>query len=178
MRVILLFIFCSVSFMSIAQVKKLTKIKSPEEIPVKDDRIKIFLGGTIDMGKSDNWQAAIESELSEYNIIILNPRRDNWNKDWKPVSTDLNFRTQVEWELAALEASNIIVMYLAPDSQSPISLLELGLYARTNKLMVVCPDGYWRKGNVDIVAERYNIKNYKSISEMIYALKSEISKKK
>ena len=40
------------------------------------------------------------------------------------------FRRQVEWELGALESADVIVMYFAPGTQSPISLLEMGLHAR------------------------------------------------
>ncbi|KPE50674.1 nucleoside 2-deoxyribosyltransferase domain-containing protein [Chryseobacterium indologenes] len=151
--------------------QKVTVIKSPAALPAEDKRLKIFLGGSIDMGNAEDWQAKVTHELSEKNIVLFNPRRDDWNKDWKPVSTEPNFRKQVEWELEALEKSDLIIMYFTPKSQSPISLLELGLYARTNKLMVVCPEGYWRKGNVDIVCEKYNIKRYDSIEMLINALK-------
>ncbi|GIT33797.1 MAG: hypothetical protein Ct9H300mP4_01160 [Gammaproteobacteria bacterium] len=87
----------------------------------------------------------IEKQLSNYNVVVLNPRREDWNTEWKPISTNKNFRKQVEWELSALEASDIIVMYFAPGSQSPISLREFGLYAKTDKLIVLCPDGFWKK---------------------------------
>jgi hypothetical protein len=142
-------------------------IKSPNTIPTHDTRTKIFLGGSIDMGNAVDWQARVTEALSGKNVILLNPRRDDWNKNWKPLSNDPNFRQQVEWELSALEAANIIIMYFAPGSQSPVSLLELGLYARTGKLMVVCPEGYWRKGNVDIVAEKYKIKTFDSLDTLI-----------
>lgn len=151
-----------------------TIVKSPADLPLEDTRLKIFLGGSIDMGKSENWQGKLTTELSDRDIIILNPRRDDWNKDWKPISSDTNFRTQVEWELSALEFSDIIIMYFAPDSQSPISLLEFGLYARTNKLMVVCPEGFWRKGNVDIVSELYQVETFESLDAMTVALKQVI----
>ncbi len=146
-------------------------IKPPNVIPTEDSRLKLFLGGSIDMGKSENWQARIEKQLSNYNVIVLNPRRDDWNKEWKPVSTDQNFRQQVEWELSALEASDIVVMYFAPGSKSPISLMEFGLYAKTGKLIVLCPDGFWRKGNVDIVSEKYNISTVNTFNELIIELK-------
>ena len=154
-----------------AQDYKATIIKSPNVIPTEDSRLKLFLGGSIDMGKSENWQARIEKQLSNYNVIVLNPRRDDWNKEWKPINTDKNFRKQVEWELSALEASDIVVMYFAPGSQSPISLLEFGLYAKTGKLIVLCPDGFWRKGNVDIVSEKYNISTVNTFNELIVELK-------
>jgi hypothetical protein len=78
------------------------------------------------------------------------------------------FREQVEWELDALELANLVVMYLAPGTMSPISLLELGIYAANggNKLVVCCPEGFHRKGNVDIVCERYGIEQVDSLDEL------------
>ena len=149
-------------------------IKSPNDIPINDPKPKIFLGGSIDMGNVENWQAQIERQLADMNVILLNPRRDHWDKTWKPISSDPNFKEQVEWELMALEEADMIIMYFAPHSQSPISLLELGLYAKTDKLMVVCPEGYWRKGNVDILAETYNIPMYEDLNQLITALKTRV----
>ena len=48
-------------------------------------------------------------------------------------------------------------MYFAPDTKSPISLLELGLFADRKDMIVVCPDGFWRKGNVEFVCKEYGI---------------------
>ena len=128
------------------------------------------------MGNAEDWQHTVETRLSDEEVILLNPRRDDWNKEWKPVSTDTHFRNQVEWELNALEKADIIIMFLAPGSQSPVSLLELGLYARTHKLMVVCPEGFWRKGNVDIVCEKYSIETYSELHILLEALKEKIRK--
>lgn len=61
-------------------------------------------------------------------------------------------------------------MYFDPNTQSPISLLELGLHARGGKLIVLCPEGFWRKGNVDIVCEKYNVKQVASFEELIKAI--------
>lgn len=164
-----------VNTMVSAQNHTSTIVKSPHSLPTSDNRIKIFLGGSIDMGNTANWQAELEKELLDENVIVLNPRRDDWNKEWKPINSDKNFREQVEWELSALEYSDIIIMYFAPDSKSPISLLEFGMYAKTKKLMVICPTGFWRKGNVDIVSERYNISTFESFTEMIAELKNQIN---
>lgn len=158
----------------LAQSPISTIIKSPNQLPANDTRIKIFLGGSIDMGMSENWQSKIEKELSDYNVIVLNPRRDDWNKEWKPIITDENFKKQVEWELLALEYSDIVIMYFAPNSKSPISLLEFGMYAKTKKLKVVCPEGFWRKGNVDIVCERYNIETFESFDELLNDIKKQV----
>ena len=49
-------------------------IKSPNDIPINDPKPKIFLGGSIDMGNVENWQAQIEMQLADMNVILLNPR--------------------------------------------------------------------------------------------------------
>ena len=167
-RLLILLLFFGLVF---AQDYQATIIKPPDVFPTEDSRLKIFLGGSIDMGKAENWQARIEKQLSSYDVIVFNPRRGVWKKEWKLVSTDKNFRQQVEWELAALESSDVIVMYFAPGSKSPISLMEFGLYAKTGKLIVLCPDGFWRKGNVDIVSEKYNISTVDTFNELIIELK-------
>src|SRR5699024_4577969 len=134
----------------------------------------LCLAGSIDMGRVGNWQAEAIKLLANKDIVILNPRRLDWNPDWKPVSSDPHFREQVEWELNALKAADIIIMYLVPGSQSPISLLELGLYASSQKLRIVCPEGFWRKGNVDIVAEQYDIPIYDSLNKALTDLRREL----
>lgn len=58
-------------------------------------------------------------------------------------------------------------MYFDPNTKSPISLLELGLYATSKKLHVICPEGFWRKGNVDIICKKYDIPLYETINEFI-----------
>lgn len=57
-------------------------------------------------------------------------------------------------------------MYLDPNTKSPISLLELGLHANSKKLWVVCPDGFWRKGNVEVVCSLYDIPLFNSLDEL------------
>lgn len=128
----------------------------------------VFLAGSIEMGASENWQSKVEAyfqELNEY--TILNPRRDDWDSSWEQDFENPNFYQQVNWELKGLELADKIIMYLDPDTKSPISLLELGLFANSGKLLVCCPDGFWRKGNVEIVCEHYNIPIYTEIKELL-----------
>ena len=154
-----------------------TVIHSPHALPAQDTRVRIFLAGSIDMGKSEDWQARVAKELNDQQVVLLNPRRLDWNPAWRAEADEPEFRRQVEWELNALEQADIIVMYLVPGSQSPISLLELGLYARSGKLLIACPEGFWRKGNVDITAERYNIPVYDSLEELIAATRTQLQQR-
>jgi hypothetical protein len=118
----------------------------------------IFLAGSIDMGESEEWQDKIAKEFNTFSVTFLNPRRKDWDSSWKQVIEHDKFREQVEWELNGLEAADIIFLYFEEKSKAPISLLELGLFARSGKkLIVYCPDKFWRKGNVDIVCNKYGV---------------------
>lgn len=64
------------------------------------------------------------------------------------------------------EAADVIAMYFDPDTKAPITLLELGLFARTGKMIVACPEGFWKKGNVEIVCGRYGIECLGSLDEL------------
>lgn len=144
------------------------EILAPEPIP-NEGRL-LFLAGSIEMGLADSWQSEVTRLLSESDWIILNPRRGSWDSSWEQTIDHPEFRQQVEWELDGLERAEKILMYFDPKTKSPISLLELGLFAKSNKLIVVCPSGFWRKGNVDIVCARYGIEQVESIEEALERL--------
>ena len=129
--------------------------------------MSIFLAGSIEMGKAENWQEKVENKLKNFDLIILNPRRDDWDSSWIQSIDNFKFREQVEWELLAQEKADIIAMYFCPETKSPITLLELGLFAHMKKMIVCCPDGYWRKGNVDIVCNRYGIEQINNLDGLI-----------
>ena len=69
-----------------------------------------------------------------------------------------------------LEKADKIIVYFDPETDAPITLLEFGKYANSGKLIVCCPKGFWRKGNVDIVCERENIKQVDTLEELIKTL--------
>ncbi len=148
-------------------------IKSPYPISGIEHKFSVFLAGSIEMGAAENWQERIERELHGMeNICILNPRRDDWDSSWKQEIEDPQFNEQVNWELNAMERADLIVFYFSPETKSPVSMLELGLFARSGKILVCCPEGFWRKGNVDIVCERYGVRQIKSIETIIDYIKN------
>lgn len=144
-------------------------IKPPQQITKepKPHFKKVFLAGTIEMGKSEDWQTKVTECLINSAYVILNPRRDEWDASWEQKITNPQFYQQVNWELNALDKADYIIMNLLPESKSPISLLELGLYANSGKLLVCCPDGFWRKGNVEIVCEKFNIPMYENMQKLL-----------
>jgi hypothetical protein len=142
----------------------------PELIPTSSNK-KIFLAGTIEMGNSDDWQSEAIKHFRNEPVQIFNPRRQNWNPDWKQSFESSEFFQQVTWEMDAMDKANIIVMNFLPNSKSPISLLELGLYANSKKILVCCPDEFWRSGNVQIVCNKYNIPLFKTLNELLTKIK-------
>ncbi len=132
-------------------------LKPPAPLELRRGEASLFLAGSIEMGRAEPWQAEVERALSDEDIAILNPRRDQWDAGWEQSIHNPSFREQVEWELSGQELATVITMYFAPATRSPITLLELGLFARSGKLVVCCPAGFWRRGNVEVVCSRYQI---------------------
>jgi len=151
-------------------------IKAPNEFDMSDGNIKIFLAGSIEMGKAEDWQTKLSEDLKSYRITILNPRRDIFDKDLVQSIDTPAFYEQVSWELLAQENSDIIAMYFVPGTQSPISLLELGLFARSGKMIVCCPDGFWRKGNVEIVCQRYDVPFHNNYDTWLLNIKDRLKR--
>lgn len=151
-------------------------VKAPGKLPVHE--ISIFLAGSIEMGKAVDWQTQVTEGLKDIDCVILNPRRDDWDSSWEQKIENLQFREQVEWELSALDRADFIVFYFDPKTMSPISLMELGLHAGFHpypRVVVCCPEGFWRKGNVDVVCQRYGLKQVETIEELISTLVKRLS---
>jgi len=149
------------------------EIQAPN--PFENDKVTVFLGGSIEMGTAEAWQAKIVQDFQNTDITFLNPRRDDW--DWSTEQSIYNdtFSEQVKWENDALDYSDIIIIYFDPNTKSPISLHELGLYASSGKVIVCCPQGFWRKGNVDITCQRYGIPLVETYNDLLSELRFRIN---
>lgn len=149
------------------------EFKAPQ--PVKIQGKSVFLAGSIEMGAAEDWQTRMCHRLEPLPITILNPRRPDWNNDWKQSASDPRFREQVEWELDMQERCDVIAMYFDPNTKAPISLLELGLFSASGKMVVCCPDGFYRKGNVEIVCERAKVPLVNTLDELIEGVSQRLS---
>jgi hypothetical protein len=131
----------------------------------------VFLAGSIEMGKAEDWQQKVIDAVQNFKVAIFNPRREQWDSSWEQSIENVKFKEQVVWELEHLEIADLIVMYLAPGTISPISLMEFGMYHKSGKLVIYCPEGFHRKGNIDVVCERYNIPQVEKFEELITLIK-------
>jgi hypothetical protein len=150
-------------------------LKPPAPLSFDANVPRLFLAGSIEMGQAEDWQTTVENSLKDLDILILNPRRDEWDVRWAQTIDNPPFREQVEWELEGQERASLIAMYFAPATRAPITLLELGLAARSGKLVVCCPEGYWRKGNVEVVCDRYRIPLVGSLADLVGAVRRRLT---
>ena len=142
------------------------------KIPANEDQsTKLFLAGSIEQGKAEEWQSRMIEDLKSFTsdvnieskntvkkkLTIFNPRRPDWNPNLPQEALNEVLRNQITWELDHLEMSDVICLYLDPKTTSPISLLELGLHMRSRKLLVCCPPGFYRKANIDITCQKYGV---------------------
>lgn len=156
------------------------EIKPPTPIDHLSRRrytLVVFLAGSIEQGRAALWHKDVivgagEAGPDGGEVLYLNPRRDQWDPTWVQSIDNPQFRGQVEWEIAGIEYADIIFFYFQPDTQAPITLHELGLALASGKrCIVVCPPGFWRKGNVDISCDHYGVKVYDTIEAGIEELK-------
>lgn len=147
-------------------------VTAPEmfQKPENLEKYSIFLAGSIDNGFAQDWQKNAIQQLSNENVLLLNPRRSNWNSN---AGSD-EVREQINWELDALDYVDMIIMYIAENSKAPISLLEMGLNAKESKILVSVHPSFYRRINVEEVCKRYNIPLYETLEELIEAVREKI----
>ncbi len=149
-------------------------IYPPQHWENPQKKLVVFLAGSIEMGKASPWQEHIGNKLADFDIIILNPRRADWDSTWLQKATNQAFKQQVTWELTGIETADIVVFHLEGGTLSPVSMLELGLVADKNKAVLHCDADFWRKGNVDIVCQKYNIPQVADIEGLVDYVKNKI----
>lgn len=153
-------------------------VKATEEIYLGDS-YAIFLGGSIEMNTAEKWQDRLANELSGWpdSVILLNPRRDDWDSSWVQDPTPgTQFFAQVDWELEMQDSADLLVYYFDPNTKSPITLMELGAYgyAVPEHVVVCCPTDFWRYGNVAVFCNKYGIPLVHSFEELVVEITKRI----
>lgn len=138
----------------------------------------IFLAGSIEMGEAEDWQEKISNALIPYQTTIFNPRRKSWNSSLEQKQSVEQFNHQVNWELDKLDECDIIFMNILGETKSPITLLELGAYSKSGKIIVCCGNNFWRRGNVEIICTRNDIPLFDNIEDALGSLLTKIRKLK
>ena len=131
--------------------------QSPNSIDVASSAMRLFLAGSIDSGMAEDWQTSTVDRLRDLDVVVFNPRRAAWPAGASLESGTEELRRQINRELDAIERSDLMAFYFVPGTKAPISLLEHGLIAPRKQAVVCRPPGFWRKTNVDVICERFEI---------------------
>lgn len=152
-------------------------IKPPIQVEkcLFEEKITVFLAWSIEQDTAHKWQQEVENALTDLDVVILNPRRDNWDSNWKENIDNQEFYSQVNWEIDWLENAKFVIFYFDPKTKSPITMYELWLCTHKTNIIACCPDWFWKKWNVDIVCKRNNIPQATSLNELIELLKEKIN---
>ena len=78
-----------------AQQPGATVITSPAPLLQEDPRPRIFLAGSINMGATRDWQAEFAAALADLDVIVLNPRRADWDRSVRTEADGAEFAWQV-----------------------------------------------------------------------------------
>jgi hypothetical protein len=70
-------------------------LKPPAPLLLDGRTPSVFLAGSIEMGQAEDWQTQLERTLADLDIIVLNPRRDEWDSSWVQSFDNPTFREQV-----------------------------------------------------------------------------------
>lgn len=162
------------------------EICPPNRVRPNHDTHTVFFAGAIDNGAAVNWQQEALTLLREYRttvynteghtVWVYNPRRPDWNADLDTSADNPMFAEQVEWELdfisSAESGADTVLMVFPASAKAPITLLELGIMVTKfpERLVVVVEDGYWRRGNIEIVCRRAGIPVYTNLSHGLTAV--------
>ena len=135
------------------------------KLPLKEQsRNYYFLAGSIDCHLGGNWREKVIKEM-EHLGHFFDPTRIEHNE-----FNDFQMKEHIEWELNALDLSDTIILNFLPDAKSPISLVELGLYMKSSKLIVICPDQFYQKRYVKEICEKYNTPFFNTMAKAIQYL--------
>lgn len=142
-----------------------------------DYKTVIFLAGSIEMGAAKDWQSMVAKEIEDYHdLLVLSPRRDDWNSDWDNLDPEPGtpLFEQIDWELRGLDQADLIYLYLAEDTISPISLLEMGLYHHKISCVYI-DDKYLRRANAVITANHFNMYHTNSEDEFFSVIHQDLT---
>jgi len=163
-------------------IQRNNTIFAPDNIPTgQQSSPRLFLAGSIQNGTAEEWQSkvlvSLEPPISNWvTWLALNPRRRQWDKDCKQSIECTDFKRQVDWELDHLTTCNVAAVWFDPTTTSPITLAELGILCgiKHPHVVVYCPDGFWRKGNVDVMCQRFGFINTSKEERFIYELQRQM----
>ena len=117
-------------------------VAAPQQ-PDHSSKPSVFLAGGI--SHRPNWQAQAIQLLADFEGVIFNPRLAEWPDDNEEI------QRQTVWERNYLGLADLRAFWFPPETDCPITLLELGFSLGAKLPIVVgCDPAYSRKLDVEI----------------------------
>jgi hypothetical protein len=139
---------------------------SPDASPLPPGP-RLFLAGSIEQGRAMPWQGAVATHVlaERPEVVVVNPRRVDWDPTWPQDPAFAPFAEQVNWELDHLLQADAALFVFDGATRSPVTLLELGLalQAFPDRLTLVCPRAFWRYGNIVLTAARFGVQVFETL---------------
>ncbi|PQE17269.1 nucleoside 2-deoxyribosyltransferase domain-containing protein [Rutstroemia sp. NJR-2017a BVV2] len=177
-------------------------LPSPSQLP----RPILFLAGTTNY-TSTRWQAGLIEEIALHPpkpkpkpkpisslsttppfpstppCTIIDPYNPTWDSSWSESSSNVPFRTQVEWELDAQKTADVwVVGFCGEEVRRRVkgaggtSLVELGVaVGGLGKEVLVCvEEGFWKEGYVEVMCGKFGVRCLKRMEDLIGVLREVI----
>jgi len=113
----------------------MTVIRSPKTHDSPDP--SVFLAGGC---AGDDWQSVVAQRLSGERLTVFNPRRPDYQKGDRAFLAE-----QVAWEREHLDRATVRLFWIPGDSDSVITLYELGQWANTARPMTIGIDSAYSR---------------------------------
>jgi len=145
------------------------EIKPPSSLTYRSNK-SIFLGGGIT--NCPDWQRDMVKMLSVADLILLNPRRDDFD------TSDLSMsENQIKWEFDHLRIADSILLWFTCETLCPITLYELGYWAgQDKKIFVGCHPDYARKFDVEMQLSLLGGRKRVKIADSLEELSDQVKK--
>lgn len=108
--------------------------------------LRVFMAGGIT--NCPDWQLeARQMLLNDPNIMLINPRRSNFDVTIKTMTTE-----QIKWEFEHLKSADAVMFWFPKETLCPITLFELGVQSMIpeRNIFVGCHPEYQRKLDVEV----------------------------
>lgn len=115
------------------------------ECPSSFSKPSIFLAGGIT--GCENWQVQMVNLLAGTNLILVNPRRENFD-----IGDSGKTLQQIEWEHLMLRRCDGILFWFSKETIQPIVLFELGAHLQTvgKPIFIGMNPEYQRRVDVEV----------------------------
>lgn len=131
-----------------------------------NDYLKIYLGGSIDLGEKYNWQnkfiagmtkltdsQAGDPRYNDKKFLIMNPRVAVMNPS--PTLDNPEYINKMRWEFDMLKKADAVFCNFSKKSTVPSALNELLLMVTSGKLVVRCPLDYCNYPTIKVVSDSF-----------------------